>query len=78
MKYRHYKGGIYELVCEAKLESDPAVIMMVYKSHDGSIWARPKNVFFEQVECEGKTVARFAAIEPPQDAAQPSDLYPGE
>lgn len=44
MKYRHYKGGIYEIVCEAKLESDPSVTMMVYRSHDGSIWTRPKEV----------------------------------
>jgi len=29
MKYRHYKGGIYEIVCEARLEADPDVIMMV-------------------------------------------------
>ena len=25
VRYRHYKGGIYELVCEATLESDPTV-----------------------------------------------------
>ena len=25
MKYRHYKGGIYEIVCEARLEADPEV-----------------------------------------------------
>ncbi len=23
MKYRHYKGGIHELACEAKLEATP-------------------------------------------------------
>jgi hypothetical protein len=62
MKYRHYKGGIYEIVCEAKLESDPSVIMMVYKSEDGSVWTRPRNVFFEFVQHEGKTVPRFARI----------------
>lgn len=62
MKYRHYKGGIYEIVCEAKLESDPSVIMMVYRSSDGSVWTRPRNVFFELVQHEGKTVQRFAPI----------------
>lgn len=62
MKYRHYKGGIYEIVCEALLESDPKVIMIVYKSSDGSIWTRPKDVFFELVEYEGNTVQRFAPI----------------
>ncbi|MDD4912024.1 MAG: DUF1653 domain-containing protein [Sideroxydans sp.] len=62
MKYQHYKGGIYEIVCEAILESDPTVTMMIYRSHNGSIWARPKDVFFEMVQVEGKEVPRFALI----------------
>jgi hypothetical protein len=62
MKYRHYKGGIYEIICEARLESDPDVVMVVYKSEEGLIWARPRDVFFESVEYEGNTVPRFAQI----------------
>ena len=62
MKYRHYKGGSYEVICEARLESDPSVIMMVYKSEDDSVWTRPRNVFFELVQHEGKMVPRFARI----------------
>ncbi|MES1982083.1 MAG: DUF1653 domain-containing protein [Pseudomonadota bacterium] len=62
MKYRHYKGGIYEIVCEAFLEPDPEVIMVVYKAADGSIWTRRKDVFFEFVKHEGGTVQRFAPI----------------
>jgi hypothetical protein len=62
MKYRHYKGGIYEIVCEAMLESDPNVIMVVYKSSGGSIWTRPRDVFFELVQHEGNIVQRFAPI----------------
>ena len=60
MRYRHYKGGLYDLVCEAKLESDPAIIMIVYRAEDGSIWTRPSDVFFELVEFDGKTVHRFS------------------
>ena len=63
MKYRHYKGGIYEIVCEARLEADPDVVMMVYQSAaDGMIWTRPKAAFLERVEWEGCMVSRFAAI----------------
>jgi hypothetical protein len=62
MKYRHYKGGIYEIVCEARLEADPTVIMIVYKSSDGSIWTRPKKAFLEMVEWEGCAVPRFSPI----------------
>ncbi len=63
MKYRHYKGGIYEIVCEAKLEADPDVIMMVYKSEEGLIWTRPKEVFFETVQHEGPNRAALCPIE---------------
>jgi hypothetical protein len=62
MKYRHYKGGIYEIVCEAKLESDPSVTMIIYKSGNGLIWARPSDVFFELVQHDGNTVQRFTPI----------------
>ncbi|MEC5404702.1 DUF1653 domain-containing protein [Paraburkholderia sp. MPAMCS5] len=62
-RYRHFKGGIYELVCEATLESDPAVTMIVYKASNGSIWTRPASVFFEVIEHEGVKVPRFAVIE---------------
>ncbi|MEO5933571.1 MAG: DUF1653 domain-containing protein, partial [Duganella sp.] len=48
-RFRHYKGGLYELVCEATLESDLST-MIVYRAPDGSIWARPKDVFFQLIE----------------------------
>lgn len=68
MRYRHYKGGIYEFVCAAKLESDPDVVMIVYRAADGSLSTRPQNVFFETIEHQGKTVQRFAPIdEPPEN-----------
>lgn len=61
-RFRHYKGGIYELVCEATQESDLTPVI-VYRSHNGSIWTRPKSVFFELVEVEGIMVPRFATID---------------
>ncbi|MGF6299653.1 hypothetical protein OKW43_001986 [Paraburkholderia sp. WC7.3g] len=63
MRYRHYKGGIYELVCEATLESDQTVTMIVYKAANGTIWTRPATVFFERVEHEGVEVPRFAPLD---------------
>ncbi|MFZ6767232.1 DUF1653 domain-containing protein [Undibacterium sp. Di26W] len=60
-RYRHYKGGIYELVCEATQESDLSPVI-VYRSHDGSIWTRPKAVFFETLEINGVKVQRFTPI----------------
>ena len=62
MKYKHYKGEIYELVCEAKLESNPLIVMMVYCAPDGSSWVRPRDVFFELIEYDGKLIHRFEPI----------------
>lgn len=62
MQYRHYKGGIYEWVCEAKLEADPAVTLVIYRSRDGAVWARPREAFFGKVEHEGETLDRFKQI----------------
>jgi hypothetical protein len=61
MQYRHYKGGLYELVCTATLESDLSV-MVVYRAADGSIWTRPKDVFFQLVDVDGELVPRFAPV----------------
>ena len=61
IQYRHYKGGLYELVCEATLEAD-LTPMIIYRAHDGSVWARPKSVFFELIEVEGLMVPRFAPV----------------
>lgn len=62
-KYRHYKGGLYELICIALLESDPAVQMVVYKAENGTVWTRPATIFHEQVSHHGQSVARFELIE---------------
>jgi len=61
MRFRHYKGGIYELVCEARLEADGTPVI-VYRGADGAVWVRPKDAFFEQLELGGTLVPRFAPI----------------
>jgi len=61
VQYRHYKGGLYELVCMATLESDLSA-MVVYRAADGSIWTRPQAVFFELVAVDGQLVPRFAPV----------------
>jgi hypothetical protein len=63
MQYRHYKGGLYELVCEATLESDHTPLI-IYRAANGTVWARPKDVFFELVEVNGQQVPRFAPVAP--------------
>ena len=67
MKYRHYKGGVYEFIGEAILESN-LTPMIVYRAADGRLWIRPHAVFFEMVEVGGKQVPRFAPL--PSDDEQ--------
>ncbi len=62
MRFKHYKGGLYELVCEATLESDLST-MIIYRAANGSIWARPKQVFFEVIEVDGVKVQRFTPLD---------------
>ena len=61
MQFRHYKGGLYQLVCVATLESDLSD-MIVYTAPDGSYWTRPREVFFQMVEVDGTLVQRFTPV----------------
>ncbi len=63
VRYRHYKGGLYELVCMATLEADLSP-MVVYRNAEGSAWVRPASVFFETVDVDGEQVPRFAVVDP--------------
>lgn len=64
-KWKHYKGGKYEIVGMA-IHSETLEEMIIYKMlyetekfKMGTIWARPKSMWFEEVEWEGKRVKRF-------------------
>lgn len=61
--YRHYKGGLYEVVGAAR-HSETEEPLAVYRSADGGLWARPLGMFLETVRVEGVETARFVRIEP--------------
>ncbi|POY36441.1 DUF1653 domain-containing protein [Solitalea longa] len=62
-KYKHYKGGFYNVISFAK-HSETLEELVVYQRlyGDYSIWVRPIQMFNEKVEFEGKTVLRFEFI----------------
>ena len=62
-KYRHFKGGIYEVVCIAK-HSETLEEMVVYRAlyGDGQVWVRPASMWNDNVERDGKTHKRFVFI----------------
>ena len=63
-KYRHFKGGEYEVLAIAK-DSETLQEVVVYKAlyGDGAVWVRPKAMFLESVERDGRTVPRFTYME---------------
>lgn len=61
--YRHYKGNNYKVIAVAK-HSETQEEMVVYKAlyGDMGLWVRPKQMFLETVEKDGKQVERFAFV----------------
>lgn len=62
-RYRHFKGGEYELLFIAK-NSETMEDMAVYRAlyGDGTIWVRPLSMWSETVEINGKRIKRFEYI----------------
>jgi len=71
-RYRHYKGGAYEVVSVAR-HSETLEPLVVYRPlyKDTGWWVRPHQMFFEQIEVDGKVQARFA---PFLEADAPANL----
>jgi len=59
-QYQHYKGGKYEVIGIAR-HSETNEELVIYRSLNGGkkIWARPLDIFWEEVEVEGKKMPRF-------------------
>ena len=62
-RYRHFKGGEYELLCIAR-HSETCEPMVVYRAlyGEGDVWVRPAAMWQETVLHEGKEVLRFTYI----------------
>ncbi|NUM51307.1 MAG: DUF1653 domain-containing protein [Flavobacteriales bacterium] len=59
--YKHYKGKKYEVIGIAS-HSETLEEFVVYKPlypTEHSLWIRPKTMFFEMVEINGKKIKRF-------------------
>ena len=60
--YQHYKGGRYEVLNVVR-HSESLLPMVLYRHADGDnttqLWVRPYEMFFEEIEREGKKIPRF-------------------
>lgn len=59
--YRHYKGGIYEVIGEG-MHTETEDILVFYKDTQGNLWARPTEMFKETVVIDGETINRFDKV----------------
>ena len=64
-RYKHYKGKEYRVIGVAK-HSETLEEMVIYEAlydnPEGKLWVRPKKMFEESVEVDGKVVPRFKYI----------------
>lgn len=62
-RYRHFKGGEYEVVGLAK-HSETMEELVVYRALYGEcgLWVRPASMWNETVERDGKTFRRFTYL----------------
>lgn len=62
--YPPFKGGLYKILGEA-FDSESGDATIIYQALYGEkkIWVRPKKMFFENVERDGKIFPRFKLLE---------------
>ena len=64
-RYRHYKGNEYTVIGVAR-HSETEEELVVYRQEYGEhgLWVRPKAMFLETVEMDGRIVPRFEHMGP--------------
>ncbi len=63
--YQHFKGMKYKvlgLVKHSETLEDLVLYEALYENPHGKLWVRPKEMFFEEVEREGKKFPRFTFV----------------
>ncbi len=62
VKYRHYKGGIYEVLGMAT-HTETLESMVIYADNKGNMWVRPASMWNEVVDTPNGKVKRFTVLE---------------
>jgi hypothetical protein len=77
--YRHYKGGLYEVICLAR-HSETEDVVIVYREFLGrQAWVRPASMFTGKIKVGEKWLARFqriASVEELEGGVTHRDLDP--
>ena len=60
--YRHYKGNKYKIIALGR-HSESQEEVVIYQNIDkGDIWVRPKSMWNEVININGKEVMRFSLV----------------
>ena len=64
-RYRHYKGGEYEVIAVAR-HSETLEPLVLYRPlyNESGLWVRPYAMFYGDVEHNGRRQPRFARLGP--------------
>lgn len=57
--FRHYKGGVYEVVTTGFIEETEAPAVVYRSLEKDIVWVRTAADFFEQIEVDGERRPRF-------------------
>ena len=61
--YQHYKGPFYQVIdCARHSETEEWLVIYRALYGDYGLWARPLNMFTENVEIAGELIPRFQFI----------------
>lgn len=62
-RYRHYKGGEYEVIGVVRhSETEEPLVLYRPLYNDSGWWVRPFALFVEQIEIDGRLQPRFAVV----------------
>ena len=59
--YRHYKGGVYEVIEPCAIDTETGAKYVIYKGQNGTVWTRTIEAFTERIGSKG--TLRFKKIE---------------
>lgn len=60
--WQHYKGKQYKMLVFCKHSETGEELVVYQRQEDGNTFARPVDLFFQDVEWEGKIVPRFTLV----------------
>ena len=62
--YRHYKNNLYKVICTSMHTETGEKLVVYFKVNENppKYYARPQNMFLENINIDGKTIKRFQFI----------------